>query len=330
MNKQIDNKENIVFIMILRIVAAFAVIMIHTKTLTNFDTKGYYFLHCCILWCVPLFFMITGYIFLGIKTYLTYKHVTKNIVKFFFALFTIGWFYAFIQRFFENGISVYTFVNSFIDVIKGNLWAHMWYVYSIIGIYLVLPVLSAFVSNNKKNLYILTLICGVFEIIFKDISTVFEIGFSFPLSGYCFYVLMGATLCVMEERTLKKLFVPSVLILILTLIGLAIGIFAFDINIKQSYSAIYVAVMSVAIFIIFKRLFNKAKVSLAIVSISKCTWGIYLVHPFFIHLFHKFFKVTIEGYNQFIAFPISCLVIFVISYSAVVILKKIPLIKKFI
>ena len=140
MNKQIDNKENIVFIMILRIVAAFAVIIIHTKTLTNFDTKGYYFLHCCILWCVPLFFMISGYIFLGIKTYLTYKHVTKNIVKFFYALFTIGWFYAFIQRVFENGISVYTFVNSFIDVIKGNLWAHMWYVYSIIGIYLVLPV----------------------------------------------------------------------------------------------------------------------------------------------------------------------------------------------
>ena len=142
---------------------------------------------------------------------------------------------------------------------------------------------------------------------------------------------MGSyVVCVMEERLLKKLLVPSVLVLILTLIGLAIGIFGFDINIEQSYSTIYVAVMSVAIFIICKRLFNKAKVSLAIVSISKCTWGIYLVHPFFIHLFHKFFNVTIEGYNQFIAFPISCLIIFAISYFAVVILKRIPLINRII
>ena len=330
MNKPDEKQQNTVFIMYLRIIAAFAVVAIHTKILTNFEVKGYNFMHCCILWCVPIFFMITGYIFLGLKTNLTYKDVKKNIVKFIVTLFTIGWFYALIQRVFENGISLHTFVYSFIDVLKGNLWAHMWYVYSIIGIYLVLPVLSAFVSNNIKNLYILTLLCGIFNVVFKDISTIFDIGFTLPLSEYCFYVLMGATLCVMEEKILKKLFVPSILTLILMMIGLAIGIFIFEIDIKQSYTAIYVAIMSVAVFVVCKRLFNNAKTDAFINSLAKCTWGIYLVHPFFIHLFHKLFNVSIERYNQLVAFPISCLVVFGISYFCVVILKKIPLINKII
>lgn len=329
MSKQDATKENVVFIMFLRIIAAFAVIVIHTKTLTNFDTKGYYLLHCCILWCVPIFFMISGYIFLGLKTNLTYQDVKKNIIKFLVTLFTIGWLCAILQHIYEDGISFYTFIYSLIDVLEGNLWAHMWYVYYIIGIYLIFPVLSAFVSNNRKNLYLLTLICGIINIIFENISAI-DIGFVFPLSGYCFYVLMGATLCVMEEKILKKLFIPSVLILLLTIIGLAVGVFVFDIAIKQSYSTIYVAVMSIALFIVCQKIFNNIKVNSFIVSLSKCTWGIYLIHPFIIHFFSKIFNISIEKYNQFIAFPISCLIIFMTSYFTVLILKKIPLISKII
>lgn len=141
---------------------------------------------------------------------------------------------------------------------------------------------------------------------------------------------MGATLCVQKESFFEKTFVPSILVFILTIIGLAIWFFVFDINIKQSYSAIYVAIMSISLFIIFKKLFNKAKASSFIDSLSKCTWGIYLVHPFFIHLFNKLFNINIEGYNQFVAFPVSCLIIFIISYFTVAILKKIPLINKII
>ena len=330
MKSQTEKHANASFIIFLRIIAAVAVVMIHTKTLTNFETKGYYFLHSCILWCVPIFFMISGYIFLGLKTNITYNNLKKYIIRFIVTLFTIGWFYALIQRVFENGISILAFGYSFLDVLKGNLWAHMWYVYSIIGIYLVFPVLSAFVSSNRKNLYILTLICGIFNIIFNDISTIFNIGFSFPLSGYCFYVLMGAVLYRLEDSLLKKAFLPSVLVLVSMIIGLAIAIFLFNINIKQSYTAIYVAIMSIVIFIVCKNLFNNVKVSGVVDSISKCTWGIYLVHPFFIHLFNKAFSISIEGYNQFIAFPVSCVIVFLISYLAVLILKRIPLINKII
>ena len=63
MNKQIDNKENIVFIMILRIIAAFAVIIIHTKTLTNFDTKGYYFTLLYFVVCSGILYDIGVYFF---------------------------------------------------------------------------------------------------------------------------------------------------------------------------------------------------------------------------------------------------------------------------
>lgn len=110
MNKSTENQENKIFIMFLRIIAAFTVIVIHTGTLTNSDTKGYYFLNSCILWCVPVFFMITGYIFLGLKTHITYNHLKKYIIRFIVTLFTIGWFYAAIQRIFENGFSILAFM----------------------------------------------------------------------------------------------------------------------------------------------------------------------------------------------------------------------------
>jgi surface polysaccharide O-acyltransferase-like enzyme len=78
MKSQTEKHANASFIIFLRIIAAVAVVMIHTKTLTNFETKGYYLLHSCILWCVPIFFMISGYIFLGLKTNITYNNL-KNI-----------------------------------------------------------------------------------------------------------------------------------------------------------------------------------------------------------------------------------------------------------
>lgn len=51
----------------LRVVAAIAVVVGHTKSLTNDSAVGYIFFHAAILWGVSIFLMITGHIFLGIK-----------------------------------------------------------------------------------------------------------------------------------------------------------------------------------------------------------------------------------------------------------------------
>lgn len=321
-------KKGLPFIHVLRIIAAFAVVMIHSRALTDFEgSAGYTFMHNCILWCVPVFFMITGYIFLGIKKDVTYKKIWGNVVKFLVSLFTVGLFYAVLERVFaQKTIGISTFLGAASDVFCGNLWDHMWYVYAIIGIYLILPVLSAFVSASKNNLYILTALCGLFNVILYEISKrgICTVGFNFPFGGYCFYVLSGAVLHRIGEKGIKKLFIPSVVALAATVGVLAYVIFGLKIEPVTDYNFFYVAVMSVSVFVICSALGGKLKEGRILKKVADTTWGIYLIHPFFIHLFVKLFKVSIAGYSQILAFPLVSLAVFAISAVTVFVLKKIP------
>ncbi len=329
MKEQVQSRKNTVFLSILRIIAAIFVVAGHTKALTNDTTDGYIFFHVSILWCVPIFFMITGYIFLGIKKEVTYSGVRKNIVKFLVTLLTIGWFCALLERFFDmRTISVELFLYSLFDVFSGNLWAHMWYVYAAIGVYLILPVLSAFVKKNKQNLYILTAVCFLFNIVLNEVSTVCEVGFRFPLTDFCFYVLAGAVMFELEEEKLKKMFLPSILFLIVALIVMALRVYVFHVKTIPLTNGICVAAMVLCVFIISQNIFRKTKSAAWIDSVAKCTWGIYLIHPFYINLLGKLFDVSFAKYNQFIAFPIAILLIFAVSYGTVLVLKKIPLVKE--
>jgi len=325
-----ENKQ-LPFIHVIRIIAAFAVVMIHTRALTNYeDSAGYSFMHNCILWCVPVFFMITGYIFLGVKKNITYKNVWKHISKFLVSLFTLGWFYAILERFFAHKtISLPMVFGAIGDVFCGNLWDHMWYVYAIIGIYLVLPVFSAFVSTGRNNLYILTALCGLFNVVLYEISKrgICQIGFNFPFGGYCFYVLTGAVIHSIGEKGVRKLFLPSVTSLALVIGILYYMIFGLNLELVTDYNFLYVAIMSVSVFVICVVLCEKIKDGRFLKLVADATWGIYLIHPFFIHLFVKLLKVSIAEYNQLFAFPVASFLVFAISALAVFVLKKTPLVK---
>ena len=334
--KKIDNnvsyKEQITFIVLLRILAAFAVIVIHTRSMTFYETNIYNFVHACMLWSVPVFFMITGYIFIGVKKISDFSSIKNNVIKFVVVLFTLGFFYAICQRFFETrNFTVMLFINSFCDVLKGNLFDHMWYIYAIIGIYLILPMLSLFVNSNKKNLYILLVLTAVLGIIIPDICKMLNISTSFklPIGNYAFYVLAGATIKEISVDKLKVLRNISLLIIPLYILIYAYNIFVYDVF-YASYTSILVASLSVSVFIICAYSFRNLNTNIIINSISECTWGIYLLHPFFIHVIVKLFKFTITPYNQLIFYPLSCIFIFLISYVATLILKNIPIIKRFI
>lgn len=325
-------KNDIAFISVLRILAALAVVVIHTRSVTFHETNSYDFVHACMLWSVPVFFMITGYIFVGVKKIADYSSVKNNIIKFLVILFTLGFFYAICQRFFETKtITVMLFVNSFFDVLKGNLFDHMWYVYAAIGIYLILPVLSYFVNCNRKNLYILLALTGFFGIVVNDICQLSNITtkFNLPLGNYSFYILAGAAIKDIPLDKLKTLYKSAWVIVPLYILYYVYMIFVNNIF-TASYVSIPVALMSLSVFIICAYSLKNTSTNKFIDSIAKCTWGIYLLHPFFIHVVVKLFKLTIIPYNQFIAFPLACIFIFTVSYIATLILKKIPIIKKFI
>ena len=93
MSSKVMKKYNDPALSILRIVAAFAVVVIHSRILSDPSTVAYNFVYAAVLWSVPIFFMITGYIFLGMKTAVEYHDIKKNVFRFLVVLIVVGAFF---------------------------------------------------------------------------------------------------------------------------------------------------------------------------------------------------------------------------------------------
>ncbi len=59
---------------------------------------------------------------------------------------TFGLFYAFLEDLVlaNYKLSVDIIMSAFIRVLNGETWAHLWYIYSLVGIYLLLPLWKGF------------------------------------------------------------------------------------------------------------------------------------------------------------------------------------------
>ena len=66
-------------------------------------------------------------------------------------LLVFGFAMAFSQNVFETGFGFHSLVKSLKDVISGNTWDLMWYLYMLTGLYLFMPVMSVFVKNSGKR-----------------------------------------------------------------------------------------------------------------------------------------------------------------------------------
>ena len=126
---------------ILRIISALAIIgihvircPIHNASFIEPALEGTLNMaHRLLLWAVPVFFMISGYCLMQ-KQDCTYKYAFKHVRKYVAVLFTVGLFFALLELFFaQRTINLQIIRTALLNVIVGNLWDHMWFVYAIIG-----------------------------------------------------------------------------------------------------------------------------------------------------------------------------------------------------
>lgn len=263
---------------------------------------------------VPVFFMITGYLWLGDDKLCTYQNVLVNIKKFFLVLFTIGFVYAIMQNFYANrNISFALIINSFKDVLNGNLWDHMWFLYAIIGMYLLLPVLKPFYTNSSiKQILIFVLLLFSFSIIKPLVYSIgYKIPINIPSSSSLFYVCLGGLIAKCDLRYRMWwiiLFVFSIGCLFIS---------------EQfiSYSKVINSISAFSIFVFIITKFNNIQYE-NLRNFSDCTFGIYLFHPLFINIMIKVFHI-----NPLHSYPIiNCIVasfsIIVLSFAMTYILRK--------
>lgn len=336
---------------IARIIAVLAVVMIHSSAtfVTNYELYTNEFIFGNLFDSiarigVPLFLMISGALFLDENKKITIKSVLSKNVKS-LAFITIIWaiMYSAVYNVIfplltSKTISVKSF---FISIVNGHY--HMWYLYMMIGLYIITPFLRKFVSKENKNLVLFFIIISfVVQFLFPTIDKVcalhLDIDFigkwidKFHLDffgGYITYFLVGWYI-VHVGVGLKYL---KYIIYCLSLISLLIIVFYVDFtgNYTIAYENIgaLVFVYSLGVFLAINniKISFKEKTIRILAKLSKLTFGVYIIHIIVLALFNTLLPYI----NHSAIYIILCFIIVVsVSFIGSYIISKIPILKNII
>ncbi len=338
---------------ILRILATFAVVMIHCSAhymekFQPFTTEfivGNVFDSLSRIG-VPFFLMISGALFLDERKEISFKGMLTKYIKP-LCIITFCWaiLYALVYQvvyplLYHKPLQIKKIISA---ILNGHF--HMWYLYMIIGLYIITPFLKKFVCKENKNLVLFfILISFVVQFSIPVMEMLCDIGFDpgfsflcawlqkFNLSfftGYTTYFLLGWYIVhVGIPQKWLKYMIYSLGILSL---GITILYVHFTGNYVHAYKATcaFVLLYSVSAFLALSNipLHLKEKTACRLAKLSKLTFGVYLVHIMLLTVFLRVFPYKGHPVLYIAAEFIGAVCIsFFISY----IMSKIPVVKKLI
>lgn len=333
---------------ILRFLATLAVVMIHismthpnNSTVAEIGTVNYSIysiFYALSKWAVPLFLMISGSLLLNPKKNLNNKKIRRYILRMICVLLTFGLVYALMEQVFSNGFNNLhlALINSFINIIKGKSWDHLWYVYLCIGIYLITPFVRAAVKNIEPNsLFNFIVVLFIVNYVFRFITILF--GFTISSlyvvpNEYLMFYVCGYYCTIDDNLFVKHIKVLSIITSILFIV--TCGLEVYSLLIHGTYllwlrNANFVNVLfTIMIFILVKTEFANVEANMIINSINCCSFGIYLIHPFWINVIYRLAKINPTIF-PLTTLGIICLwvVVLILSYFSTLVLKKIPFIE---
>lgn len=333
MSSSSNAQERVVWADVLRFVAMFMVIGVHCTDPFNISPAArlnpdYNFwgtIYGSILRpCVPLFVMLTGMLLLPIKQEagafykkriprILFPFLIWSVLYDLFPWFTgvIGCDPSVITKFFvyagENPSQL--FGDSFKNVLMipfnfTPMCTHMWYIYLLIGLYLFMPIFSAWIQNatdKQKRMYLylwgLTLFLPyLHEYVAKYILGACPWNGSFDMlyyfAGFNGYLLLGHYLSKGNSWSLAKTALISAL---LFGVGYAITYTGFgqmvadpasteeQIELFFLYGTPNVVLMTIAVFLLLQKVKLKNPFLINVfTNLTKCGFGIYMVHYFLV------------------------------------------------
>lgn len=291
---------------------------------------------------VPLFVMVSGALFLNedrpfdTKSFFK-KHLTIMVVLLVVWSFVYGLLYHTV-----SGVNVFDYIFNF----SGTLYPHLWYMYMIIGLYLITPVLRLFVKreNSKYILYFIILsacanyiptFLGIFHNIFgfKIANYTSRLYLNFA-SGYTTYFLLGwyLTNVDIKKSTKRNLVIAG----FLSLVAMILLTQIFESSIPASYQYTYDSLSilpflySLGSFVLLYKKENSKKDSKIFRFISKYTFGIYMLHIIFLEVFMNYILPYKSGsvMTPILYMVLLFIVIGPLSLVLSYLIEKIPYLKK--
>lgn len=328
-----------------RIIAVLAVIMIHCsaklisiKLPLEFAVGNFFDAISRI--AVPLFVMISGALMLDETRMVTVKKlITKNIKTIVIMLFIWSMLYSLIYNVvipLQNG-EIIKWSKVFKEILLGHF--HLWYLYMIIGLYLITPFLRTWV--NRKNAFLVLMFIGIsliFQFTIPLITSLsaylselrhlitflnkFNLGF---FGIYTCYFLTGWYIVHigLVKRYRFVLYSLSIFSLAFTLFYVY---FTKDYGNGYSNGNIFTYIYSTGVFLAINR-FNiriSVRTQDCLKLFSNLTFGVYIVHIFVLDQIVMIIPYT--NMPVFYVLIIFCLVS-ILSFGIVYLGSRIPIVK---
>lgn len=326
----------------LRVIATITVIVLHVAgpgvvslgSVSMLDWNIANFFDGFARFCVPVFIMITGSFILNkdyeLKDFFKNK-LSRIIIPFLiFSFIYIIDSYGFQKLIYNHDIKefgLFTLQN----LIYGSSF-HLWYIYMLIGLYIISPIIRVYVKNaSKSNLGYFLIAWLIFVTIHGYALNNYIPSFQISIfANYTGYFVLGYYLSKYPLNSPKLgwlLFITGSLLTI-------VGTYFFSVKQNQFYEMFYnyntlnVILQSVGIYtILFNSTIKNKALSKLRDIISKNSFNIYLVH---ILILSKIAPLTWNYINPLVGIITTTLVCLFISTIVSMVLKQIPIVNRYL
>jgi len=294
--------------------------------------------------CVPLFVMLSGYLLLQpakvnepLKVFFKKRWARIGVPLIFWGVIYSVWIILFDGAHFSINFLVFNMLN--------GPYVTFWYLYMLIGLYLLTPILRVIMAYASDHIIKLLLLVWFVGSGLVPVATAFGVNLSsqvFTLPGWIGYFLLGAYL--VKTKTKPKRWK----LLLLLAAGFAWTFFAEAfmmisagpyLYIFYDYLTANVIVASVALFLLLTSVSDKSYEKMpsgakkVIHAISAYSLPIYLFHMLLVEAFQKGvfgFSLTVMTLNPIIMTPLLTVIVLFLSLGAVVAMKQVPVLKRLI
>ncbi len=342
-------KNRTIYMDLLRIFSALAVILTHVSAQYWYDLPTHSYTWNVLnvydsisRFGVSVFIMISGALFLDPDRKFSVKRLyTKNVVRIVVAFL------------FWSAVYILFNYHTYAQPVQGidllHTWLsghyHMWFMFMLLGVYIITPIARAIVANPKAGWYFLG------AALFFSFVTPLIVNHNDYLAGLYstmdFHMTLGISCYYIAGGMIHHYGVPKIarrIIYILGIIGFAgTAVITAVVSLKtyepqtQYYDhfTFFVMFEALGVFTFFKYGVEKIKFSdkarNLIYHISNRTFGIYMVHILILdNLLKDTFRLTTLSFNALFSVPVITLLVFVISYLVITIIRRIPVVHKYI
>jgi len=336
---------------LLKIMAIFGVLVIHA--FAPFFDGGRnpapevwwlcYAVQSCIRFCVPVFVMCSGAMLLsGTKDMLPLAFYKKRLPKLLLPLLVWSVVYYVYKIGPEHLFSHASLEDFLAQLLTAKIIGNFWFLYMLLGVYLSAPFLQILLhatTRSQQWLFVgLSLGLPGFVLLWQPLLALrFGVEYSI-FSSYVGYFVLGHLLQTAEPAQRK-----GRLLLFSLYLAMVLLTFFCQWSVQQrssayqfiflEYTMLNIAVMSAAVFMLLRSvpLPGSPKWRNRIATVGKATYGIYLVHilaVFYLRLGIFGVPIVSTDFPPFLGVLIVAVGGFVLSLTMVLLLAKIPLLRK--